>query len=727
MHERGMATPPKNAPAKAPGKPTRPGHLPHGRWLGDFGRLSDAEDWLIECCAKGDAWGPEDWDEKRPKTSTQANVIRAELIRFLLLGGDCNHPVHETGVIAYGAWIKGTLDLHQCLAPKRLVLELCNFENAPILAGAVLQDMFLRGCHFPGLLADGLKVAGTVCLNDGCVATGEVQLSQARIGKDLIFSNSRLTNTSCYSLRADGVKVAGEVRLDDGFMSSGEVLLAGAEIDGDLLCANGTFNNSSGYAFSAHNLRVAGSVDMCNGFAAHGEVQLLKAEIGGNFNCKNGSFTNEGGRALSVDGIRVGHEFSLSDGFAASGEVTLKWSKIGVNLALEHGKFSNSNGAAITANGITVAGGLYLKGAIVEGAINLVAAKINLLIDDKECWQAGGHYLNGFQYERILGLTDAANRIAWLKGQNIVHLNNIGWAPQPWEQLIKVLREMGHPAEAAAVAIEKQRMMRAANRIGVRQPSERFGKLFSKNYSPAEIARLETEKMRLMRAVNRARAKPTAKWWIRILLIRRRTKKLKSNDLIYEKWTLLHYVQIALELIWLWLVNASVRLWHRIYELLAGFGHRPGRILFWMFTIWLSSAFWFNYAANTGLIAPTNSDIIMHRQLHRDLGKADRHSWVCGVRHEVKADQYWPDCADLPSEYTTFNPWLYSADLILPLVDLQQDSEWAPAATFTDATGTVQDLTEGQRARALMWFEILFGWFASLMFVAIVSRLVEKD
>ncbi len=38
-----------------------------------------------------------------------------------------------------------------------------------------------------------------------------------------------------------------------------------------------------------------------------------------------------------------------------------------------------------------------------------------------------------------------------------------------------------------------------------------------------------------------------------------------------------------------------------------------------------------------------------------------------------------------------------------------------------------EQLFWGYVLRGLMRFEILFGWFASLMFVAIVSRLVEKD
>ena len=77
----------------------------------------------------------------------------------------------------------------------------------------------------------------------------------------------------------------------------------------------------------------------------------------------------------------------------------------------------------------------------------------------------------------------------------------------------------------------------------------------------------------------------------------------------------------------------------------------------------------------------------------------------------------------MPPEYTTFQPFIYSLDLILPLVDLQQDSDWAPIVS--NANG--ETLWAGRALRWLMWFEILFGWMASLTLVAVLGRLVDKD
>lgn len=505
-HEGGMATPPAKTKAQPARKPARPPHLAQGRWLGDFARLSAAEARLVACCARGEIWRPGGWDRIRPEKPTAANTIHAGLIRFLALGGDALHPVHEAGVMLRGAWIEGMLDLHQCRAPVRLDLRHCHFDTAPVFTAAHLPELALSGSHVPGLEADRLNVKGSVFLNDGFNADGEVRLNGAAIG-------------------------------------------------GVLDCSKGSFASTEGYALCAERIKVTGV--------------------------------------------------------------------------------------------------LYLREAHIIGAIDLAAAQIGSLLDDPACWQSGGHILDGLRYDRIGGLANAARRIAWLKRQRADHLNAEDWAPQPWEQLIKVLREMGHPAEAAEVAMEKQRMMRAARRIGTRQPSNRFKQAWRR--------------------------------WLD------------------AKWTILS--------------NRLSRKFHDFYGWFAGYGYRPTRILSRMVVLWFFCSLAFEGGREFGYFGPSNPLI------HASAVYAS-----CGAPGELlpdgRAKAFWhsPACPT-PPEYATLYPPLYSLDLILPLVDLQQDSAWAPMVVNERG----EQLVWGYLLRALMWFEILAGWFASLMLIAIVSRLVEKD
>jgi hypothetical protein len=479
LHEDDMTAPSTLTPARkrAP-KPKRPPHLAHGRWLGDLedeAPLSDAEWALVAACARGEVWEPEGWDGEVPTAATSANTIRASLIRFLLLGGDAEHPVHEEGVTASGAWISGALDIYQARCPVRLALQCCHLAETPNLRAATLPELGLGGSVLPGLHADRLVVTG------GCF-------------------------------------------LCEGFTASGEVRLLGAEIGGDLDCVGATFANADGKAFNAQSLMVKG--------------------------------------------------------------------------------------------------GLLLRGAKVEGAISLATAHIGTLVDDGHCWQAGGHFLDGLHYDRIIGPTDAASRIAWLKQQYPDHLMS-EFKPQPWEQLIKTLREMGHPYDASEVAIAKQDQMRKAG-----------------------------------------------------------------------------------------VIRGGVRsVMHWLYGKIAGYGYRPIWTVYWMIGLWLFCGACFEVGREWGFFGPTNPLIHASAALE-----------MCGGAGEGKP--YWTSAAcPVPPEYTTMWPWVYSLDLLLPLVNLQQDVDWAPIVI----NGNGDQLVWGYLLRALLWFEILFGWAASLILVAVLGRLVEKD
>src|SRR5262245_17469920 len=46
-----------------------------------------------------------------PTSAEHSCKVRADFLRFLLLGGDKRAPVHQRGVLLYGAYIDGDIDL----------------------------------------------------------------------------------------------------------------------------------------------------------------------------------------------------------------------------------------------------------------------------------------------------------------------------------------------------------------------------------------------------------------------------------------------------------------------------------------------------------------------------------------------------------------------------------------------------------------------------------------
>ena len=108
--------------------------------------------------------------------------------------------------------------------------------------------------------------------------------------------------------------------------------------------------------------------------------------------------------------------------------------------------------------------------------ISLSGARVGRLVDDEASWGAG-LVLDGFTYDALLGdaPTDAPRRLAWLKKQRPSHWgveqNGMDFKPQPWQQLIRVLRAMGHDEEARQVAIAREEHLRRIGKIGQTPPT----------------------------------------------------------------------------------------------------------------------------------------------------------------------------------------------------------------------------------------------------------------
>ena len=84
----------------------------------------------------------------------------------------------------------------------------------------------------------------------------------------------------------------------------------------------------------------------------------------------------------------------------------------------------------------------------------------------------------------------------------------------------------------------------------------------------------------------------------------------------------------------------------------------------------------------------------------------------------------------MPEAYTGFSPLMYSLDVLLPVVDLKQENDWAPMIPTPKASWPEELFTHWTLkhvVQAFLWFEILFGWISSLMFGAVVSGLSKRS
>jgi hypothetical protein len=289
------------------------------------------------------------WGEER--------AISAVLLRDLLVGGQ--GPVHAKGVRLRGVKISGLLDLEGATLRCPLSLDSCYLDSAdPVcLDHATASRIALTGCQLAGLTASMLT-ASQIDLSRATLRTGPLSLMCANITDELICSGAQLngTDSDLNALVAGGMKVGGSLYLDDRFTAAGAVWLARADIAGDLACGGAQLgSNRDGNGLVAGGMKDGGEVFLREGFTAEGAVRLLGADITGDLSCRAARLgRDDDGNALVADRMKVGGEVHLYKGFIADGAVVLNGADITGDLSLRGAQLNGTNrdGNALDADGM---------------------------------------------------------------------------------------------------------------------------------------------------------------------------------------------------------------------------------------------------------------------------------------------------------------------------------------------------------------------------------------
>jgi|LGOV01.1.fsa_nt_gb hypothetical protein len=442
------------------------------------------------------------------------------------------------------------------------------------------------GCktHEKGLQVAGALIVGTLDL-EGCKLGRDLGLFSCRFLEKPVFQRARLKSLFLngsflhQGLNADGMEANGSVFLRR-VTAEREVGLQGTKLGGNLDCDWATFNgprddkgNVAGCALNAGGMEAKGYVYLRQ-VRTKGALELIGAKLGGDLDCVGASFRNAGGRALGLGSIIVTGAFFLREK------------------------------------------------AKIEGILDLSAATVGILNDDADCWPKtkGDLILNRFRYGAIgSGPVDAKSRKEWLALQDPARFGQDFW-PQPYEQLAKVLREMGHRGDAREILIEKEKLQRQARR------KREAGVIY------------------------------TAGLWVRDQLL-----------------------------------NITVR-----------YGHRPLLAFAWLIIFWSIGTVVFDYAVENSAFKPNSSRILITKE------------WV-GCEKQAPSQLACYLATDPAHSYPKLNALVYSADTLLPIVDLEMQSNWIP------------DENVMPWARRYLWLQIIMGWALSLLAVAGFSGLIKSD
>lgn len=677
-----------------------------GRSFSEFLPLSNKERELLETCRTG---LPREMDQAIPYIATPENMIRASFVRFLLLGGDNAAPVCDQGVVLSNAWIQGELEISSSQINSSFIFLYCVFEDTPDFTDASVRGTAsFYGCTLPGIYAQRLLTSGSLEFSNSAFK-GKIELEGARIGSSLAFQGMFLLGTGSNAIYASNIQVGGSVRLDHGCDISGRIDFSDAQIDGVFIADNSTFKGDGAVAILADRVKVRGGVFFRNAFFA-GTCRFVGASVAGAFNFRKTKFESNNEFSLIAENSLIGSDIDLT-GIEANAEIRLIGAKVERSIILSAAQISSKGGPTFNAERAVVNGSLFFtNGFRSNGEIRLNAIHVNgnmrfsnssVVTPGKTIVAEGMVVQKGFM---LRSMKEPVNRISlsssivgriiddessW--GTNLIlggfeYESFAGNSPSDWQSRLNWLdkQKREHAGrDKNSLNFKRQpwhQLRRVLLKMGHVEDARLIGVKFEDRLREAGLIG------RLGVAENSARAK---------------------------------------------LYRLSARVIHRTYGVLIGYGYQPAKLVAWMVSVWLVCGAVFWYAANENVMAPSNPLIFQNDAYAKckltPVSPNNRGKVV--EEDKINSSNNWYYCNDLPPEFTGFSPLAYSLDLLLPVVNLQQENDWAPKIP-TPKTNWLDELTAltlQHLVRLVVWAEILFGWVASLLLVAVVSGLTRKS
>lgn len=349
--------------------------------------------------------------------------------------------------------------LADCVHPTRIVFgpgELPDAETPETTLRAEVLRLLLVAPDSPlsekGLRVRGARITGVLDLQ-GVDCPHDLSLSQCVIDTRIEMVNARMRGLYLSGCRLSGIS-ADNARFDGAFFLradshlNGEVSLAGARIGGDLQLVDVVLETTGQDAVFAPSLVVEGSVFL------------------GNYPYSNGLSTLQSNGALFLSSLQAGHDVFVSQ-CAISPNPDLPQEPV-FDGSEEHGAE-----IALSLARARIGGILYFRGnQIAGGVVNLAGAEVARLNDEPA--GPGASYplrLDGFRYGDFARHADIdlKARLDWLERRP----RDTPFTAQPYEQLARVLRDMGHREDARRVLIHKEQRLRAEARAEMTSPVRR--------------------------------------------------------------------------------------------------------------------------------------------------------------------------------------------------------------------------------------------------------------
>jgi hypothetical protein len=436
----------------------------------------------------------------------------------------------------------------------------------------------------------------------------------------------------------------------------------GAKIGGDLIFDRGSLDNPGHYAFDGESICIGGSLLFINDFVANGAVSIAFGTIAGRVVC-NGTFRNPARIVDSVNWFVPVH--SALNGFGV---------KIGRSLAFSTrtnaGGTFRAEGFVVFANAAITDGVYLVSGSFTSGVRNAPPAPLEAVGDTASRFaiQAGsGLSLHNVQTGELL-LT-GLERFEGLLSLRAAVVRTIAEDGTLWRDPTTGRVRRGVALELDGFRYEAfTNSMVAATDVGWPTRLE-----WLKAQLPAHLG-------------NEFRSQPFTQC---AEALRRMGDSHGANMILFER------ERIRLS-------AGHVTWWEKIAGnakgIFAGHGYKSYYAVIWALGVWLLGGVVFGIADRLGQMRPASEHVIVEESYQRT--------------------------GHIPRDYEPLKPLLYSADILLPIVDIGQEKFWLPRDPGEQApdaarrfpklprllTDALDRLFGGWLPKGFYYFEIAMGW-----------------
>ena len=379
--------------------------------LKKFEPLNIAEKGLLKAASQGQTIK---FGQKVPMVPEPNAMVRAEVIRELLLKGADSFPDSFRGVMVEGAWINGVLSLDHCSCSDRLYLRRCNIPDYIDLSYAKLAEFSLNGSKITQLSASNASFTGGLNLRDGFSSENTVELTMATITGSLCCDGGSFLaedglsvehvrdSINLQNVRISGAVMMGASTMKDGsnpipFRAFGTVRLTEAKVLGSLNFVGSQIRSNRDLAIAGQDIHVATSVALSRGHEKHqklecqGRVDLNSSEIGGQVLCVGANvslMTDDSSRdALNLDWARVSGSVIILKTVLVGG-FGLSHAKFEAQFTMKDSSIDAQGGIAVNGNALFAANSCLYHNTSTRGVVNLSYSEIggNLEIEGGEAF-----------------------------------------------------------------------------------------------------------------------------------------------------------------------------------------------------------------------------------------------------------------------------------------------------------------------------------------------------